>query len=30
MEEFEEYWCHVFFEGLIEFCTKSIWSWTFC
>jgi hypothetical protein len=26
---FEENWYHVFFEDLIEFCTKSIWSWAF-
>jgi hypothetical protein len=27
MEQFEEFWYQVFSEGLVEFCTKSIWPW---
>jgi hypothetical protein len=27
MEHFDENWYQVFFEGLVEFCTKSIWPW---
>jgi hypothetical protein len=29
MEQFEENWYQVFYEGLELFCTKSIWSWAF-
>jgi hypothetical protein len=29
MEYFEENWYQVFFEGLVEFGTKSIWPWAF-
>ena len=29
VEQFDEYWYQVFFEGLIEFCAKPIWPQTF-
>jgi hypothetical protein len=29
MKYFEEYWHQVFFEGMVEFFTKSVRPWAF-